>query len=194
MSEGDPFNLARAKALITYADLERMLGRLFTKLLGTDEAKAFIIFSKIIQHRTRRELLSELTTQTYGDQYKEFFNTLMNQQEKIDNTRNKVVHWIVETSHRGSEPVDPETDVNLHHPHLHDRTPFTKKEIEAFTERTEFMRRLVYSFVVHLKHGSAMDAEWRKVFQQPVRYPPPSDHPALRMFEGIERYEPFDGL
>jgi hypothetical protein len=194
MSEGDAFNRARAKALNTYADLERMLGRLFTKLLSTDEAKAYFIFSKIIHYQTRRELLTELMTLTYEDRYKEFFETLMKQQAKVDKTRNKVVHWIVETSQRGSEPVDPEKDVNLHHPHLHDLPPFTKKQIEAFTERAEFVRRLVFSFVVYLKSGSKMDPEWHEVFHKPVVYPPPKDHPAMRIFEGPERYIPFDSL
>ena len=61
-------------------------------------------------------------TETYGDTYKLFFKSLMDQQEKIDGPRNKVVHWIVLTSRRGGKPFDPETDINLHeHPNPYNR-------------------------------------------------------------------------
>jgi len=122
-------------------------------------------------------------TETYGDTYKVFFKSLMGQQEKADSDRNNVVHWIVMTSHRGGKPVDPETDVALHHIHLRDRAPFTKKDVEDFTEHADFLRLLVFYFVQYLMFGSKIDDkdEWRKVFQEKVVYPPPPNHPLVRM-------------
>ena len=94
MSISDVFGIARATALNTYADLERMLAGLFSKLMDADERKSYIVFATLINYRSRRELLMRLMKETYGDTYKLFFNSLMAQLAIVESDRNKIVRWI----------------------------------------------------------------------------------------------------
>jgi hypothetical protein len=185
MAIDNHFSVIRAKALNTYADLERMLAILFNKLLGADdEIKSYIVFSAIINYRSRRELLTRLMKQTYGDKYKAFFKTLMAHLAAVESDRNKIVHWIALTSHTGGKTFDPKTDINLHeHPNMYGDRTMSQKDIENFTERADFIRLLAFYFGVYLKYGNDMDegGSWRNIFQQRVEYPPPTDHPLSQM-------------
>jgi hypothetical protein len=179
MAIGDSFNIARATAINTVVcDLERMLALLFSKLLGANEQKSYIVFAALQNYRSRREILTRLMSETYGNRYKIFFKTLMAQLTNVESNRNKIVHWIVLTSRRGRKPIDPETDVNLHeHPNMYGDKKLSKKDVEAFTEYADFVRILVY----YLNYGSEIDEDgkWRQIFNQRVVYPPPKDHPIL---------------
>jgi hypothetical protein len=73
---GNEFNLARAKALSTYADLERYLAALFSTLIKSDIRRGHLIFAAIGNYRTRRETLAKLMQIGYGDKYSTFFDSL----------------------------------------------------------------------------------------------------------------------
>jgi hypothetical protein len=180
MTITDTFSIARATALNTYADLERKLALLFSKLMGANEQKSYIVFATLINYRTRRELLIRLMEETYGDTYQVFFKSLMAQLAMLESNRNKIVHWIALISHKKGKPADPETDVNLHeHPIMHGDKIMSKKDIERFTDQAAFVGALLHRFVEYLKFGSEVDGDgqWQIVFQQKVEYPPSKSHP-----------------
>jgi hypothetical protein len=183
---GNEFALARAKALNTYADLERTLAALFSTLTKTDTRRGYLIFAAIGNYRTRRETLSDLMTIGYGDKYSEFFDCFIERLQRVDEIRNRIVHWIVMTSHRGGEPFKSGRDVFLaESPDIFARGKLVKSDIVEFDKKADFLRLLIFYFDVYLKFGEKADAPgndpsktpWSEIFRNRISYPPPPDHP-----------------
>ncbi|MBI3699027.1 MAG: hypothetical protein HY242_01095 [Afipia sp.] len=196
MADADPeikkalndFALTRAAALNTYAALEQSLAGLFSTLMGAqgkpvDIRKSYLVFAQILSYRHRRVMLTNLIKIEYGDQYDVFTKSLMKRLGKVEDQRNKVVHWIVLSGTPGGEKFNAARDIALHqHPNIFGPDKMTKTDLELFTSKSLFLKDLVFNFDFYLKWGSAMPnypsmATWPEIFQRPVDYPLPSDHP-----------------
>jgi hypothetical protein len=74
------------------------------------------------------------------------------------------------------------------HPDMFAGGRMTEAELNDFSERAEFVAMLVYYFDLFIKFpasGVPIDVSgsipWRDIFRQPIRYPPPNDHPLRRI-------------
>jgi hypothetical protein len=196
MAEVDPiiekahndFALARAEALNNYAALEQSLAGLFSTLMGSqgrpiDIRKSYLVFAQILSYRHRRVMLTNLIKIEHGDQYDVFTKSLMKRLTRIEDQRNRVVHWIVLSGTPGGKKFDAERDIALHqHPNIFGPDRMTKNDLVIFSAKSKFLKDLVFSFDMYLKIGPMMPSDptrttWPEIFQRPVDYPLQSDHP-----------------
>src|SRR4051794_30862433 len=94
--ESDDFLVVRAAAIQSYADLEQGTCRLFAHLTGLSDRVAGIIFFKLSNARSRLAILERLKRLKYGNTFSLYFNSLTKEIQRLDGTRNNIVHW----SHR----------------------------------------------------------------------------------------------
>lgn len=95
----EPFLIARAEAIFAYSFLENALAYLFAALLQTDDYHvAGIVFWRILNNTSRNQILQKLMIVRYGSTYNKFFPSFIRFVRKLDETRNKIVHWNVEVS------------------------------------------------------------------------------------------------
>jgi hypothetical protein len=175
------FNIKRSEAINAYAALEQSIANLFSTLLGANIIKSYVVFSRIINVRSRNEILSELMRISYGDEYKTFFKSLLAELSKIDVTRNNIVHWILLTTH-SDQPFDTERDIAPHrHPNIFSEGRMLKPDVIEFRRRADFAARILEFFNSHLLFGDRPAPggrkAWSEIFHQRVCYPPPKDHP-----------------
>jgi hypothetical protein len=103
--------------------------------------------------------------------------------EKIDGTRNKIIHWVVLTSETGGKKFNPATDIYLFEQRdLFAGNRILLSELQDFERKCDFIGLLIYYFTLFLKNGdktkTAPDkTPWQRIFQQPIDYPPKPDHP-----------------
>ncbi|TPJ72963.1 hypothetical protein [Mesorhizobium sp. B2-6-2] len=176
------FNLSRATAINTYADLERMLGLLFVHLLGAKSHKfGFVAFSAILNNRARIHTIGKLIALSYGEEYDAFWLSLAKALSGIDDRRNKIVHWIVLHSSKGGAAFEPNIIALHEHPDMYGDKKLYKKDIDEFIVRADFYRLLVFYFDTHLKFPDAPEnpatTPWKIIFSQRVTYPPDAKHP-----------------
>ena len=180
----DEFAISRAKAINTYADLERSLATLFEALLGADLRKSFAVFAIILTARGRLDIINTLLKLEHGDRYKTFFDSLYLKLVGISGLRNRIIHWILLQSTTGGQPFKPRTDVFLNeHPDIYAGGKFYKHEVDDFTRRANFYRLLIFYFGLNIKspafvaEGNPDKRPWQDIFTEKVSYPPPADHP-----------------
>jgi hypothetical protein len=131
-------------------------------------------------------MLSNLIKIEYDDQFEVFIKSLMKRLSKIEDQRNRVVHWIVMGGTPGGEQFDAGRDIALHqHPNMFGPDKMRKAEVKAFIAKTAFLKDLIFNFDMYLKHGSAIFSDpalttWTQIFQRPVDYLLPNDHPLSR--------------
>src|SRR4051794_14585654 len=91
----EQFYAARGRAIQAYATLEQSLCTLFSRLAGTPDDVAAIIFFRITSYRVRNTIIEKLFQRKFGATYNTFRNSLVKQLTPIDNERNEIVHWNV---------------------------------------------------------------------------------------------------
>lgn len=177
--------LARSNAIDAYANLENWLCLLLARLLGVEAKVAGIIFYRIANTRSRLAVLEAILKEMHGHDYSVFWNSLVREMKKIDETRNQIVHWHIHTITIGDYiPTEPRKIATmLVPPNIHamgDNTPMIgETEMNAFIERAEFVGALISYFQAYLGGGipEPILGSWRKIFHEPMTYPPPASHP-----------------
>ncbi|MBZ0218057.1 MAG: hypothetical protein K8F25_15985, partial [Fimbriimonadaceae bacterium] len=91
------FYIARSSAIQQYATLEQSLCQLFSSLLGTPQNLGAIVFFKITAARYRLEIIEKLIKKTGKTEYLEFWGGVQSECNKLDNTRNNIIHWNIST-------------------------------------------------------------------------------------------------
>ena len=183
---GDPIWAVRGHAIQRWANVEQSLCALFCHLTGMPMDVGAIVFFKIINTGTRDSLLEILLEKKYGSHYRAFWESLQKILKPATDTRNHIVHWQVTNRTVGAVSytclVPPPkfwdmdaADVSL-----------------AAEDLLEFMSRCSFIFdhcdmfwrildPVQLERLGPVKADaWRDIFQQPVIYPPHSNHPLYR--------------
>lgn len=182
-AEIDHFALSRAKAINTYADMERSLALLFEVLLGVEIRRAFIVFAAIQTMRDRMSVIKKLLNLEHGNKYDIFFESLAKKIDGMIRDRNRVVHWILLVRRVGGKNFEADKDIYLaEHPNMFSEGRFMRHEIDGFQRRAEFYRLLLFQFSLYIKYEDIIEGDpdkipWRQVFQQPIIYPPEPNHP-----------------
>jgi hypothetical protein len=181
----DRFAVARAAAINDFATLEYHLGLLFSDLSGMEVSNAFAIFAAIQSTRDKAGATARLLTLAHGDRYKVFFQDWTSKLNGVNNTRNKVVHWIQVGSTTGGQEFRADRDVFLlQHPDPFPGGKLYLHEVVQFRKITYFHAQLVFAFRFHLKlqpsgeHPVAPGkTPWEEVFGQAITMPPYPAHP-----------------
>jgi len=178
---GEELQLARAKAIQSFATLEQSLASLFTHLLSTSPEKAGVVFFKISDSRARLDIIEALLKKTHEGRYNLFWNSMRKLLKELIQERNQIVHWQT-AIHIGNEPAK----VTLIPPNIWDLDANSHQksaeDMRAFETKTNFVTRFLNMFLV-LINGSLKkveaEAPWDVLCRQAVTYPPPKDHPLL---------------
>ena len=179
-ADEDAFWALRAKAIQSYANLEQSLFRLFTTLTEMDEELSSIVFVRLTSAHARNSVIEKLFQKKHGTDFNLFRNSLIDQLQPINVERNEIVHWntVTRASGRGFEalvlmpPGKWATDSVMR----------DSDALAAFLLKCKFYGRLINMFTMVVMHPefSIPDADrmtWLSIFSQPIRYPPPMDHP-----------------
>lgn len=172
------FLIARAIAIQFYSQYEQTLVTLYAHLMGVDPRITGFTFFQIRIARARLAVLEKLLKKRHGKQYNIFWNSLSGKLNELDARRNNIVHWA--TAHNiGNGP----SFLTLVPPNFWDRdenTPFiTEEGLYEFGIECDFYSRLINMFFLSLR-GEVLPPAWPDIFQQPIVYPPPAEHPLWR--------------
>jgi hypothetical protein len=196
-SNKDELRIARAVALEAYASVESALVVLLARLLNTTNDLAAIVFFRITNTAARNGIIENLLTKIYEDKYDVYWRGqsgggsqkrvpgLFALIQQLDTRRNELVHWHP-TSHSSSSG-ERWTDLRPAYywaraPHLN---PIKEDELNAFAEKAKFAQKSIFYFTQFISkppdvfenaYGHPLET-WTQIFQQPIPYPPSSDHP-----------------
>lgn len=84
---------ARGIAMNAYAGIEQHLAALLATFGQMPEDVAFTILYRIVNSRSRLEILDKLKKRKIGGEYALFWNSLIAEIKKIDQRRNELAHW-----------------------------------------------------------------------------------------------------
>lgn len=178
--------IARADAIESYSGLEIALCRLFAHVLGTKVELAGIVFFRITSARARNSTADALIKRKYGAKFNLFWNSIFKMIGQLDNKRNEIVHWrtnIQPNFNRAGRLTS--VTAKLRPPNLWDRRrhkpSLDERDLNDFALKCEFVDAAIWSFVQFAvsgrRGGRKQRAAWRGIFQRPLTYPPPHNHP-----------------
>lgn len=169
------FSAERGFGIAQYAYYEEALCTLYAHLLGVTPAVAGITFFRINNARARVDILEKLLSHAHGLKYRRFWASMKSGLRRLDETRNRVVHWTTIVTH-AETPV-----VSLNPPNHWDANENTPsmliEDLAAFADECQFFCNTLAYFTYHLEGKSFVTAAWAEVFEQSVQYPPPENHP-----------------
>jgi hypothetical protein len=187
-AEGQKLLVARGQAIDAYAGLEKSLSFLLATFAETSLSIASVILFRIGAH-PRNLILDELRSTRFGDQYENYYVSLMKLIRQLDQARNQIIHW-----HTTISLSTDTASVGLSRPstwfEFKDTAPLTINEINQFTIKCSFVSRSINLFVPLLQGTLQKDpnahATWHEICQKPIIYPPPKDHPLYRSHQELE--------
>jgi hypothetical protein len=185
--------IARANALEAYARLERALAILLGVLLGGAAMfpKANAIFFNMTSARNRNKAIKKLLELEHGNKYNIYWHgdgkpggirglfKLINQ---LDQSRNEIIHWTVS---RTIFTTDLDAPMEKLIPNEFFYRPGSRiiliGDMNDFTNKANFVSGSVLAFAFNTSKEFPIPdnarAPWLPIFQLPVSYPPPSNHP-----------------
>lgn len=171
------FCAERGFAMAQYAYLEEALAYLFAHLMGVSEEVAGIPFFRINNARARLAMLERLLQKKYRSSYQMFWRSLERHLQALDTKRNQVVHWTTVVTHLPDGPVE-----SLVPPNHWDTEDSSSRELRLadlieFSDKCEFFTSVLSAFVYTLQGQQFVQPSWPEIFQRPVAYPSPVDHP-----------------
>jgi hypothetical protein len=186
----DPIWAFRGHAIQAYANLEQSLCGLFARIADLRRDVAATIFFKITNTQARNSIIERLIRKRYGATYRLFWNSFLKELRPIDIKRNEVVHWNAVNSIGEVDATGrPLVRVSLVPPNYWDideNSPeVTAQDLMDFISKCMIFVRLCNMFL--LATGDKMGDRakpWLDVFQQPLVYPLPADHPLSRSDRG----------
>ena len=174
------FYIARSSAIQQYATLEQSLCQLFSSLLGTAQNLGAIVFFKITAARFRLEIIEKLIKKTGKIEYLEYWKGVQVGCNKLDNTRNNIIHWNISTDLNLTEAGTEVTAVSLIAPNFWDfdmSGAVTLEKLANFASEADFISRSLNIFHSHVFGGLDQGDAWREIFRKPLVYPPQEGHP-----------------
>lgn len=182
------FLIARSLAIQSYANVEQSLCDLFAHLSDTTLIVAGAIFFRMSNSASRLALLDRLMRMKYQDKHRLFFNSLISALKPLDGARNEIVHWhmavdIMQEGH-GDIFVGNTTLTPPNFWARDDNTPeWNTESLNKFEDKCRFMFQVIMG-LSDLLRGRFVPLP--DIYDQPLSYPPPPDHPAAPIHINIE--------
>ena len=190
IAENDPIWSARGKAIQSYAVLEQSLSRALALLGGMTLEIAATIFYKITSTGSRNAILEKLIHKKHGQKFNLFWNSYFRELRTIDIKRHEIVHWLSATNAAFNDQHMLLVGVMLVPPTYWGADPTLPRlltgDLTAFSEKCDVFSRLCVMFTGATdeegdRPDPAIFAPWLEIFQQPLVYPLPMDHPINQM-------------
>ena len=176
----------RGRAIDAYSGLEQSLGQLFILLTGMKPDVAAVVFFKIASKPTRNAMFDKLIRKRHGSKYSLFWNSYLKQLRPIDTKRDEIVHWATLIKAEATPMEGNLREIVLIPPNIWDfseESPSIDANVlNAFIDTCRDYSRLCSMFCI-VTAGRAdpeLEDTWRDIFQQPITYPPPEDHPLYK--------------
>ncbi|MET0181394.1 MAG: hypothetical protein ABW199_00760 [Caulobacterales bacterium] len=184
-SVGVEFAVARANAIQAYATLEQSLCLALSYLAGTDREVAGIIFFKVNSARSRLEIIDKLYRRKHRRSYALFWNSVIKEAGSLDQRRNSIIHWNVSSHIHLGESGQQTTKLELIPANIWAFNEGSEKigvpQLQEFAGKCDVYSRALNIFIFMLSgdapHSAERDATWLPIFQQPLTYPLPENHP-----------------
>jgi hypothetical protein len=180
----EKLQLARAKAIQSYASLEQVLCELFSYASETIPPVAGTIYFKITASRTRLDILDKLMKIKHKSTYALFFNSMRKMVDMIERNRNEIVHWhMLGVGDEGSTGRAEFREMVLFPPNfwiIDQNTPrYTIDDLLNFKSQCDFLGMAVRMFVDTLNNREFLGRPPIDpgIFQRALEYPPSADHP-----------------
>jgi hypothetical protein len=183
LAEQDPIWANRGKAIQSYAMLEQSLSFLLADLGGMSRETAWTIFYRISNTDSRSKILQKLLRKKHESLFNLFWNAYFTQLKQINIKRNEIVHWLCAMNAAINTRDMMIVGITLIHPSsLGDKAPHTQitsNELIDFATKCDVFARLCTMFVGVTSNQLTEDEAkpWLDIFQQPLVYPLPADHP-----------------
>jgi hypothetical protein len=185
LAEHDPIWGHRGRAIQSYAILEQTLSNALANFGGMTRENATTIFYKITNTGSRSKILERLLRRKFGTIYNLFWNAYFKELTRIDLRRSEIVHWLsamnvaLNTDNMmimGITLIAPDSVKNQPDPQQ-----ITSKDLVAFSDKCDAFSRLCNMFIGVVSNDISGDAAkpWLDIFQRPLIYPLPGDHPLL---------------
>ena len=182
----DQLRIARAKAIQSYAALERALCSLLANFLQTSPDIAATVFYRNANANSRNEILSKLFENRYGEaEYGPFWESAIKRVGSLDRRRNEIVHWHEAIDFFEGGHIRP----NLIGGNYGDRTSNSRsldiEELNAFVSECDFVSRSLNMFGVllngALERSAGSTQPWHDICRKPMTYPPLDCHPLSKV-------------
>ena len=181
---------ARGHAIQSYTSIEFSLCMFLAHLMGTSHEIAGVIFFRVINTRSRNLILSELYRQKHGEAFTVYWKSLLKQIQSLDQRRNEIIHWHMITKISTDDPTMAIGRLMPPNYWGHDEnTPaLGLPEITEFIQKCDVTSRSMNTLWAHLSgaHSRDDDPTWLEIFQKPLDYPLPDDHPLSRNHKAPE--------
>jgi hypothetical protein len=199
-TEDDELRVARALAIEAYAGVESSLVVLLGRLLGTTNDVAAIVFFRITNTSARNGILEQLLEKAHGDRYDTYWHGQAGEGARrripglfalilqLDTRRNEIVHWHPTASVSSTGERWEDLRPAYHWARLTHLKPITTSDLDEFTQKAKFVQASIFAFCmfttkpdVWAKASGVGPETWTHTFEQPVSYPPSSDHPLAKI-------------
>jgi hypothetical protein len=184
VAEHDPIWANRGKAIQSYAILEQSLCHAFAQLADMKLETALVIFYKITNTGSRDSILERLLHKKHGTRFNLFWNVYFKELRKINTKRNELAHWLSALNAALNDQNIMLVGITLIHPSsLVNQQPekhLTSNDLIEFSSKCQIFARLCIMFCL-VTSDKTLDEDtkktWLEIFQQPLVYPLPADHP-----------------
>lgn len=194
LKKAGKLQIARAEAIEAYARLEHSMCFLFGYLLGGGCVAAFpkasAVFFNITSARNRNKALEKLLELEHGNKYDIFWygegkpggiGGLFKLIKQLDQSRNEIIHWSVS---RTLSTTDFDAQMEKLVPgeifaYSPNGRSISIDELNDFVKKANFVvgSIMAFSSTSEKTIPDAVRDPWLPIFQSPVAYPPPSNHP-----------------
>jgi len=186
----DIFLALRAHAIQAFANVESALSMMFSQWLGIGLDLGGLVFFRIVNTHSRNRILDDLKRHHFQDQYALFWNSLLKLIRQIDQRRNEIVHWHIVNTVNLDLPHEKGSTLTLSPPTgwtIKSPPSVNESDLQEFIEKCHFASRLATMFsLLKSQHVDQLGDTWLDIFQQPVIYPPPDNHPLSPNSKALE--------
>ena len=176
-SHGDML-VARGVAINQYAQLEQSLASLFSTLLQSDYAASSLIFYRIVNTRSRLEIMKGLQKLRYGEEYGIFLSSIWKHVVGLDNERNQIIHWhnVTAISSQDNVPVELRPPAFFS---TKSDARMTVLELQQFASRCDYVSRGINCFILARQYPYVAD-DVKGMVEVALTWPPPDGHFLMR--------------
>ncbi len=174
----NPVNILRSSALASYASLEANLASLFAALLEVPPKIADVVFWKILNTRSRCDMLTDLMKIRFQKKYEKWWSSMLKDIRGIDQGRNKVAHWRATDFHDSRLNTKQTVLMNPSKNFLFEpEKGMSERDLARLIRRTNFASSDVIEFAFYIQGLLSLPPD---KFLKPRVYPSLETHPVPR--------------